>query len=204
MLNRVPEKLTPLIIWLAATVAIKALSPSFSGLKGNLSSLFTGVILIYTPCLFYWFRGEKMVFLRGKRVSISLFWFLSVGAASCIVYLLFLKLSGGWFLPEKLRLLKTNHSLRFWLSSFIVVALPEEFFFRGFLFEKLEGGAWVKILTTSALFAITHLVIDFSLLRLLTFLPGVALGYLRHRTGEIYSPAILHNLFNMMHWASSL
>lgn len=201
---QVPEKLKPFLIWFAVTAAIKAISPSFSGLSGNLSSLFTGVILIYTPCLFYWYRRKKMDFLRGKTFTQSLFWFLAVALASSIAYVIFLKIIGGRFLSEKIHLLSKAPSLKFWLSSFIVVALPEEFFFRGFLYEMIEGTAWKKIVVTSILFSITHVLIGYSLLRLLTVIPGIALGYLRHRTGEIFTPAILHNFFNLIHWASSL
>jgi membrane protease YdiL (CAAX protease family) len=204
MPKHVPEKLKPYLIWLAVTVAIKSISPSFSGLPGNLSSLFTGVILLYTPCIYFWYRREKMVFLRGKAFAHSLIWFLAVGSASIFLYVVYVKLSGGQFYREKAHLLSTNNTLRFWLSSFIVVALPEEFFFRGFLFERIEGSALTKIIVTSLLFSITHIVIGFSLIRLLTFLPGISLGYLRHKTGEIYTPTLLHNLFNLVHWMSSI
>lgn len=204
MQKHFPEKLKPYLIWLAVTVVIKSISPSFSGLTGNLSSLFTGVILLYTPCIYYWYRAEKMAFLRGKAVASSLFWFLIVASGSIVIYALYLKLAGGRFYREKAHLLSNTQSLRFWLSSFVIVALPEEFFFRGFLFEKIDGTPLSKIIVTAVLFSITHIVIGFSLIRLLTFLPGMALGYLRHKTGEIYTPALLHHLFNFIHSMSSL
>ncbi len=200
----VSEKLKPYLIWLAVTVAIKAISPSFSGLTGSLSSLFTGVILLYSPCIYYWYRGEKMVFLKGKGILASLCWFPAVAGASIALYVAYVKLGGGQFYPEKFHLLTTSGSMKFWLTSLIVVALPEEFFFRGFLFDRIEGSAQTKIIVTSILFSITHIVIGFSLIRFLTFLPGISLGFLRHKTGEVYTPALLHTLFNLIHWASSV
>lgn len=194
----------PYLIWLGVTVAVKSISPSFSGLSDNLSSLFTGVLLIYTPCIFYWFRREKMDFLTGRSVTRSILWFAAISTLSAGAFVIFLKISGGRFIAGKSHLLFTRKSATFWASSLFIVALPEEFFFRGFLYDRIKGKEWVKILATSVLFSITHIAVGFSLFRLLTFFPGIALGYLRSKTGEVYTPAILHNLFNLIHWASSV
>ncbi len=195
------KRARPYLIWGAVTLAIKAISPAFSGIQGNLPPLFTGVLLLYGPLVYYWMRGEQISFLKGKSVGNSLLFFTGMLLVSSFVYFLYMALTRGSTGAGKISLLFTGKSLRFWSSSLLVTSLPEEFFFRGFLFDAVEGGATQKIAITSLLFCITHVFVSFSPLRLLTFIPGIALAYLRHRTREIYSPTLLHTFFNMMHWA---
>ncbi len=195
------KRARPYLIWGAVTLAIKAISPSFSKIGGNLPSLFTGILLLYGPLIYYWMRGEKILFLKVKSVGKSLLFFTGMLFVSAFAYFLFLTLTKGAPGAEKISLLFTGKSFRFWFSSLLVTSLPEEFFFRGFLFDAVEGGAPKKIVITSLLFCVTHVVVSFSPLRLLTFIPGIALAYLRDRTSEIYSPILLHTFFNIIYWA---
>ena len=88
------------------------------------------------------------------------------------------------------------------------VALPEEFFFRGYVQARLDrafGGrvrllgaqvGW-SIVVTSLLFAVTHPLLGTSLWSLDTFFPGLLFGWLRSRTGSLAAPVA-------MHWTSNL
>lgn len=113
--------------------------------------------------------------------------------------------------------------INFWwiLTMFIVqlvlVALPEEFFYRGYLQERLSEGIGRKkilsigpvyltwpIVIVSALFAIGHLVIGWDPMRLLVFFPSLLFGFLRDRTEGISSSIVYHAACNMMvHLAAS-
>jgi membrane protease YdiL (CAAX protease family) len=90
----------------------------------------------------------------------------------------------------------------------LVVALPEEMFYRGFVqtaWARSEPGRGVTILGarlgagflwTQLLFAAGHLVV-LEPWRMGTLLPGLLFGWLRERTGSIAAPVALHALSNL-------
>lgn len=94
-------------------------------------------------------------------------------------------------------------------SQLIVVAVPEELFFRGYLMGRLEarwppgrrllgapvGRAW---LISSVLFALGHLLVDFNPQRLAVFFPGLVFGWMRAATGSLAAGAVYHALCNLL------
>jgi membrane protease YdiL (CAAX protease family) len=88
-----------------------------------------------------------------------------------------------------------------------VVALPEEFFFRGYMLARLKD-AWPPKKTvlgvpmgraffvTAALFALGHLAI-FQAWRLWVFFPALLFGWLKERTGSLVGPTLLHAFCNL-------
>jgi membrane protease YdiL (CAAX protease family) len=84
-------------------------------------------------------------------------------------------------------------------AQLIVVAIPEEFFFRGYLQGRLRavfspGGA---ILLSSLLFGLGHYLVDFAPARLAVAFPAVLFGLLRERTGSILPGALFHAACNL-------
>jgi membrane protease YdiL (CAAX protease family) len=99
-------------------------------------------------------------------------------------------LSGAtWRLPDDFLLLA--------VSQVVVVALPEEFFFRGYLWTRL-GKRRPPLLATSALFAAGHFLVDFNPQRLIVFFPGLAFGWMRGRTGSIAAGTVFHAGCNLL------
>lgn len=90
----------------------------------------------------------------------------------------------------------------------LVVALPEELFYRGWLQTSwrraVPGRAWRILgadlgpgfLATQALFALGHLA-TFQPWRLGTFFPGLLFGWLRERSGGLAASVALHALSNL-------
>lgn len=90
----------------------------------------------------------------------------------------------------------------------LVVALPEELFYRGWMQTSWARGApgrgrtilgarlGAGFVRTQALFAAGHLVV-LEPWRLATFFPGLMFGWLRERTGGIAAPVVLHALSNL-------
>ncbi|HEX9243945.1 MAG TPA: MXAN_2755 family glutamic-type intramembrane protease, partial [Anaeromyxobacter sp.] len=90
----------------------------------------------------------------------------------------------------------------------LVVALPEELFYRGFVqtaWARTAPERGVTVLgarlgagfvATQALFAAGHLV-ALQPWRLGTFFPGLLFGWLRERTGGLAAPIVLHALSNL-------
>ena len=118
---------------------------------------------------------------------------------------------------EPIEIRRTYWWLLLWsLTHLLLVALPEEYFYRGYLqtrFNDLFGGGhsdtprtflgfsranWL----TSALFALGHVLVpvagSFSLARAAVFFPSLLFGWLRERTGSIIAPVVFHAAANMM------
>lgn len=90
----------------------------------------------------------------------------------------------------------------------VVIALPEELFFRGFVHQLCEnalpprrrflrGGLGWALVLSSALFAVGHLLVTFDLRRLAVFFPGLLFGWMRSATGSILAGTIAHALSNL-------
>jgi membrane protease YdiL (CAAX protease family) len=91
----------------------------------------------------------------------------------------------------------------------LVVALPEELFYRGWLQTSLRRAAPARgvtvlgarlgpgFLLTQLLFAAGHLV-TLQPWRLGTFFPGLLFGWLRERTGGLAAPVVAHALSNLL------
>ena len=95
------------------------------------------------------------------------------------------------------------------LSQILVVAVPEEVFFRGYLLSRFEDrypsrrhlwGAAVgwPLIITSVLFAMGHFLVDFQPARLAVFFPALAFGWMRSRSGSVAPGAIFHALCNLL------
>jgi len=93
------------------------------------------------------------------------------------------------------------------VDQLFVVAVPEEFFYRGYLQGRLreaypQGRLFLgarlgpAFFFTAALFAIGHLSI-FHVWRLAVFFPGLVFGWLRERTGTVLGASLLHAGFNL-------
>lgn len=103
-------------------------------------------------------------------------------------------------LPDRLALLA--------VVQLLVVALPEEMFYRGFMqtaWARASPGRGVTVLGarlgagflwTQLLFAAGHLVV-LQPWRLGTFFPALLFGWLRERTGSVAAPVVLHALSNL-------
>jgi membrane protease YdiL (CAAX protease family) len=95
------------------------------------------------------------------------------------------------------------------LAQLLVVALPEEYFFRGYVQTRLEArwpsrrrllGAQVglALVVASALFAVAHLLVDGNGLRLAVFFPALVFGWMRQATGSILAGVLFHAASNLV------
>jgi membrane protease YdiL (CAAX protease family) len=94
------------------------------------------------------------------------------------------------------------------LANLVVVALPEELFYRGYMLGRIDLLArrrvslfgvevgW-SLLITSALFAVGHYVVTFDVQRLAVFFPALAFGVMRAWRGSITAAVVFHALCNI-------
>jgi membrane protease YdiL (CAAX protease family) len=84
-------------------------------------------------------------------------------------------------------------------SQLIVVALPEEFFFRGYMQGRLREvvSAPAALVATAAVFALGHFLVTFEPAALAVFFPGLLFGLLRAATGSILAGTLFHASCNL-------
>ncbi len=95
------------------------------------------------------------------------------------------------------------------LTQLIVIGLPEELFYRGFL-QGVFVRTWVPktfilglpvgraIMLTNVIFAFAHVVGGFSPVRLLTFFPGLLFSWLVFKRHNLLSAIIFHAACNIL------
>lgn len=167
-------------------------------IKGILPAL-AGVAMIYVP--FLWCRRKhedpETFGLSWKFRRRDLLECLAV--TFCVLApLTLLALRWPWEgLPRQSSLGRTLHIA----SAGIAAAIIEEVFFRGWIQPLLRRrmGAAGAIVTTSALFAASHLFVARVPFLLAVFFPGCVMGFLRERHGNISTSTLFHALSNV--WA---
>jgi membrane protease YdiL (CAAX protease family) len=136
-------------------------------------------------------------------------------AAAAVVLSLFLLVAwwAGRLEPSGLALAELT---RRGLSGLLLVALPEEFFFRGYLQRTLAllPGGRVRLLgarcgtglaLAAALFALAHLAVAWDPRALLVFFPGLVFGWLYARRRSVAGPVVFHAACNLsLVWCPTL
>jgi len=97
-----------------------------------------------------------------------------------------------------------------WLFyQFMYVAVAEEVFFRGYVQnnilrltrsiqqERRRLLQWTSIIISAACFAAAHIIVQGEIICVLTFLPGLVLGWLFVRTRSLLAPILFHGLANV-------
>jgi uncharacterized protein len=141
-----------------------------------------------------------------RDAAVALLWACAVAA---IVFPPFLAGFIGWwrptsgFHPATWRPLLDDAP-----GQLLMVALPEEAFYRGYLQTNLDEhwkGRWhflgghlsMGIVVSSTVFAIGHLLTEPNPGRLAVFFPSLLFGWLRTRTNGVGSSIVLHALCNL-------
>lgn len=166
-------------------------------------SFFLGLAMLYAPYLWCSRRREDPQ-LYGLR------WFVTREAWRDVVMMTVFTLIpltpvALYWQPRRIPYSFDAVTVLEFLSAGTAAAFIEETFFRGFVQTMLTRrfsestcseavGGVAAILITAAMFALTHLFIGPSWVRLATFFPGVIMGWLRWRHGSVM-PSILYHMF---------
>ena len=200
-------------------------------LIGHLGSAFVAVLFLYAPVVFAWRRKEELedYGFHVEPLNKGLIY------AACAIGLIFPIFVVGYFafyeIACKSDLLAhlvprgmcsryggldgihaphlTWSLAEFCAIQLVVVALPEELFFRGFLLGLLEkrfppkrrflgGGIGIALVISAAAFALIHLPKDGDPRALATFFPGLVFGWLRSATNSILASTVTHAASNIL------
>jgi len=101
----------------------------------------------------------------------------------------------------------------YWLFyQFMYIAVAEEVFFRGYVQnnilrltstivqEQRRLLQWISIIISASCFAAAHIIIQGEIISVLTFLPGLVLGWLFIRTRSLLAPILFHGLANVYYF----
>lgn len=217
----VPKKglVTELVLLTAGVLAVTHLlyRLRFIPWVNEYISVLIALVLLYAPVLVLWRRRRAIDFI--ERDLKSFFKSLGVGLiASAIVFPPFFLLAHFWqtwvigFSEFRVAGFPLFDSMI--LYQLLLVALPEEFYFRGYFQSAMNsifrprwrflgvrlGWAWI---ITAAVFAVAHSIIVYQWWHFAIFFPALVFGYLRERTGFVTAPIVFHALSNiLMNWFS--
>lgn len=144
---------------------------------------------------------------------VGFFWFYgtvcnAAGGVLAPLYRAFAPLCDRWLGWSEGQLALPHSFLLLALNQLIVIAVPEELFFRGYLLTRLEerwpsrrrllgAPVGVALVVSSVLFALGHVLVVPNAQRLAVFFPGLVFGWMRARTGSIAAGAAFHALCNL-------
>lgn len=198
---------------------------------GHLGSALVAVLFLYVPVLVAWRRNEDLDDYGFHAAPVRRGLVLAAAAMAMIFpvfavgYVGFYELAcgGGWLEQLVPRNMCSRYGgldglhapaltwklLEFCAVQLVVVALPEELFFRGFMLGLLErrfppkrrllgGGLGLALVVSSLAFALIHLPKDGDPRALATFFPGLLFGWMRSATGSILAPTLVHAGSNIL------
>ncbi len=142
----------------------------------------------------------------ARETGTALLW--ALGAALLLLPPFWLGFLWWWRIRVPFHAPSSSSLLSDFWGQLLVIALPEEAFYRGYLQSALDEvyrprwrvlGAELGpgLLLTSALFALGHLCTEFNAARLAVFFPSLVFGYLRARTRGVGAGLIFHALCNL-------
>lgn len=148
--------------------------------------------------------------LSGKRIAreVSVAWLWALGAALLFLPPFWLGFLWWWHIDVPFHVPRLGSLGGDFSGQLLVIALPEEAFYRGYLQSALDE-TWTPrlrvlgaqlgpgILVTSVLFALGHLCTEFNAARLAVFFPSLVFGFLRSRTRGVGAGLVFHALCNL-------
>jgi len=192
----------------------------------RISGALTLIAFLYTPIFVLWLQGKG-----SEDVGFSLQHFFEIhrhlkvlGWACLFTFVPFVFGFHVWQLMFRNQVFDfAGHPSAMWVLKTLVVqvllvAFPEEFFFRGYFQTRLGqvpffanrklhlwggviDGGWGVLLLTNLYFAGVHLISTPNPFRLLTFFPGLLFSFLWSRTRNLAVPIVYHALSNLLLFA---
>ena len=159
-------------------------------------TVIAALVFLYAPLPHYLKNGPPawMRIRDAKKTALTILLFSLAGA---VVYFVFLRAPYAPAPPQQTASLSPS------LAAYLLLltALPEEVFFRGYLYDAFEEAGWPPVVSTALLFALAHIIIFPSPYRALTFFPGLVFGWGRKTSGAIFIPVAVHFIYNLLPFA---
>ncbi len=177
-------------------------------IAGTLISL---LVFIGMPLLWYVLVNKydaagikKAVKLRAEGVDRAILWgvagaIITFVVVLCIAFVLVIIYEGA---TDAIGNVMEDSSELTVLAMLLVTvqALGAEFFFRGFLLDKIEGyaGGTIAVIITALLYSLVHLTYGNMYPVLIPVIMGIVLGYIVIKTRNLYAAFIAQIVFNFI------
>lgn len=204
---------------LAITAVVVAIGHLLERLQGipflfQYRSLIFAAILLYVPIYIGSRHRNRLVFVESspahvlRSLAVFAMWALIVFPPYAVLVHLWFK----WIVGARSFQMAPLPSWNLVLTQLLVVALPEETFFRGYMQTRLQqifkprwsifgarlGWGWIL---TCVIFAAAHSLIQFQWWHFAIFFPSLMFGYLREKTDGLVAPILFHATSNLfMAW----
>lgn len=170
----------------------------------------TALVLIYVPTIILWRRRERIHFFESSAMDLlkHITWFILAAVIIFPVLEVANRFFQEWAFHRHFIGGKYTTLGKVALFQLLLVALPEEFFYRGYLqheFNRIWGRPWQflgapigkGLLITSLIFAFSHSLIQLQWWHFSIFFPALVFGWLRDKTGTITASILFHALSNV-------
>jgi membrane protease YdiL (CAAX protease family) len=203
-------KVEVFVVYVVQVVLIIALVKldRFFSLGGNLHTL-VGIVFLLLPMVVLdrSDRPYERYGVKWSKVHVDLAWTLFLAALLFPIIALCSPTVWGME-PREWSLTWPEGYPGIALSHLLVVALPEEFFYRSYVMGRIDDilPQRIKLLGTpvgwslliqAILFSVGHYLVDFHWSRLAVFFPALVFGWLRAKRQTIVAPVFFHALSNI-------
>ena len=156
-------------------------------------------------------RGRKLrrigLNVKNARLSMRLFFWASLLILPSVLLVIWLFRLCGINSPLQQGGGLQNRWCYWIVFQFLYIAMAEELFFRGYLQTNILAitkklmrrglfQRFVVVFASAICFAAAHMIIRFQIAGILTFFPGLVLGWLFLRTRSLLAPVLFHGLAN--------
>lgn len=205
--NILSEALAAFLSALTLAAAIIYFQP---GKNRGLANILIAAVWLYLPIIFIAARKSGFSGLALDKLSAgqSIKWFAIVSITIFPVFYLAAGLGATGILHWQFNLKIPDRFWSFVIGQLLLISLPEEFFFRGYLQGRLNqalGKKWKflaaeigpGLFIAAALFALAHFAFQPYPDRLLVFFPALVFGWLREKTDSLIAPVLFHFSSNL-------
>lgn len=182
----------------------------FTGLPGRIGQYLTPMIWILVPWIILTIRQEPFTEFGYHLEDFPRA--IGTGLLASLLLIPYFMVFAFWFGIPDMDFLKGSWFMgwiKMGLYQTFYIALPEEFFFRGYLQTRLNQifGKYQLILgvetgwglfITAMIFMLFHLVLAMNFWNFAILVPALIFGWLREKTGSITAPTVFHALCNIM------
>ena len=201
-----------ILVWAVVILVIHVLSvlQGMSSIILQILGSLSAIVLIYPPVLLAMFQKRDIPYWQINRSVFlhNLKWgMVAVGAvfpAAFVVNHFYQSLVWGVFYHPA----TTQIWLSYTTTQLLLVAFPEEFFFRGYMQGNLNRilppqnkfmgvpFGWAQILT-AIFFAFSHSIIHVQWWHVFIFFPALVFSWLKEKTGTIWAAVLFHATCNV-------
>jgi len=198
-----------IFVWAVALIAFHVLS-LFRGLGWPLVSDLSPLVLVFFPVILSLKKRTSVTYLNfnrkifGESLKWFLFWTVVVYACAFPINHIFQKIAWGFSYHTP----QGDQWFSIFFTHLVVVAFPEEFFFRGYMQEnlnkifvpqkKLFGVPFgVGVILTCVIFTVSHSLLSYQWWQMFIFFPALAFAWLKEKTGVIWASVFFHAVSNL-------